>query len=511
MRRVLGPALALLAVLLTAVPAASAAVPVTARVVGGQDTTAGAVPWQVLVRPSGYLCGGSVLDATHVLTAAHCVYDPGSMTVTPPGQIQVFAGVTNRTSTAGGQSPAVTGVAVDPQYDPGRYTSDAAILTLAAPGFDLDNRADIDAIPLTTVGYRPTVSDNLRLSGWGTTVKRSPTSGANTDTPAVLLQKADTLHVSGQCATTYYGFDDAVQLCAGQADLDACQGDSGGPLAVQVGGVWQLAGIVSAGAGCAWEGYPGLYTRVANPHVHDFIASRGAGYAVSAPANTRAPALSGTATPGHALTCDPGTWTGASGSYGYTFVNDAEILAVSRSLTVTAADVGTNIRCVVTAYGLTDTVDATSAPVAVTDATARPVSSSIPEPAPAPAPQQQPTAPVGAAPDLVAPSAKVSARCSRTMCVLDVTVDDPTPSSGVAGVEARVSTAYRTTCGKGRKRRRCTKTVGRTLKGIVPVSRSRYRVKTPRLPKGTHTFTIVALDVAGHRQAKPTVLKKRFG
>jgi secreted trypsin-like serine protease len=508
MRRVPAPVLAVLAVLLTAAPAASAYVPVAPRVVGGSDTTATAVPWQVLVRPGPYLCGGSVLDATHVLTAAHCVYDPVDMEVTPASAIHVYAGVTDRTVTAGGQSPAVVGVAVYPGYDPDYFTGDAAIITVAGPGFDL-LASDVEAIPLTAVGYRAAPTDNLRLSGWGTTLARAPEDGDNYDTPAVQLQKADTVHVSSTCGSVYAGYDDALQLCAGQANLDACQGDSGGPLAAQIGGVWQLAGIVSAGAGCAWSGYPGLYTRVANPQIHDFIAARGAGYTVSAPVNIGVPTVTGMAVPGHLLTCDPGSWTGAS-SYSFAFSNASGVIGLGRYLPLDDSDAGTSIRCTVTAYGLTDVSTAVSPAVTVGTVpagTAAVTAGANPAPA---APAPGPAAPPPPS-DVVAPTSKVSLRCAKTMCVLDVKVTDPAPSSGVAGLQASVKTAYSTTCGKGRKRHRCTKTVSRTLTSITPTGSARYRIKTPRLRKGTQTFTITARDGNGRRQTVPTVLKKRTG
>ena len=61
-------------------------------------------------------------------------------------------------------------------------------------------------------------------------------------------------------------------ICAGIPDLDgdavigggkdACQGDSGGPLISPINGRAVLSGVVSRGNGCAWRGWPGIYSSV---------------------------------------------------------------------------------------------------------------------------------------------------------------------------------------------------------------------------------------------------------
>ena len=61
-------------------------------------------------------------------------------------------------------------------------------------------------------------------------------------------------------------------ICAGSPDKDGnglvdagrdtCQGDSGGPLICNVEGRATMVGLTSRGVGCAFEGYPGLYTSI---------------------------------------------------------------------------------------------------------------------------------------------------------------------------------------------------------------------------------------------------------
>jgi len=60
-----------------------------------------------------------------------------------------------------------------------------------------------------------------------------------------------------------------TQLCAWDQGRDACQGDSGAPLIVYQGGRAVAAGLVSFGADCADEVYPGVYTRLG--HYEDWI------------------------------------------------------------------------------------------------------------------------------------------------------------------------------------------------------------------------------------------------
>lgn len=45
------------------------------RIVGGYSAHILDHPFQVLVTNGNYICGGTILSATHILTAAHCVID----------------------------------------------------------------------------------------------------------------------------------------------------------------------------------------------------------------------------------------------------------------------------------------------------------------------------------------------------------------------------------------------------------------------------------------------------
>jgi secreted trypsin-like serine protease len=66
-------------------------------------------------------------------------------------------------------------------------------------------------------------------------------------------------------------------------NLDTCQSDSGGPLCFEaVGGGFIQAGITSWGIGCGATGFPGVYTRLSNRGVGNFILSVTGGVPVTA-------------------------------------------------------------------------------------------------------------------------------------------------------------------------------------------------------------------------------------
>ena len=224
-------------------------------------------------------CGGSILDATHVITAAHCVFDslvPGQ--AAPPTSLDVLASTDTLVESApppvGEQRIHVIATSFDPQYDPNATDYDAAILTLAAPiTFGI-------AEPIAILGDETFAQDGdpVDVSGWGSTVQQDPDFSNTASYPNDL--NAVTTHVVANptCDTDYSGGITDRMICAGEAGKDACQGDSGGPLVADVDAApstidWRLAGIVSTGNGCGWPGFPGIYTRAFESSISSFLTS----------------------------------------------------------------------------------------------------------------------------------------------------------------------------------------------------------------------------------------------
>lgn len=100
----------------------------------------------------------------------------------------------------------------------------------------------------------------------------------------------------------------------------------------------------------------------------------------SAPVNTVAPAISGTATQGQTVTCSQGTWTNSPTSFAYAWSRDGSPIAGATSATyvIQAADVAHNLTCTVTATNAGGSGTATSAAVVPNASVSAPVNTGLP-------------------------------------------------------------------------------------------------------------------------------------
>lgn len=294
-----------------------------AAIVGGTPISVERAPWQVTVEASykttggtsdSILCGGSIIDTSHILTAAHCVFiaPPGERI--PPSDFVVIAGTSNlKTHESTEQDVAVAGVRVHPyyKYDPGSghiNPDDVAMLELAEP---LVPGADVQPIALPPLGVYPSEGTALQFTGFG----------AQNASPQELNGQLYSLDMSLGSSESCGGENNAVILCASGPSGSPCSGDSGSALTTAVSSPVLLGvendGLIVEGHDCV-DGDRNSYANVVAPEIQDFIdgsespprAPRGGGTNCAVP----------TPMVGDTMTCQPGAWSGEP-AFMYTFSN----------------------------------------------------------------------------------------------------------------------------------------------------------------------------------------------
>lgn len=228
------------------------------RIIGGTPVRIADNPWQVGILaarvPSNQVaqfCGGSIIAARWVVTAAHCV-DKGTL----PERIHILAGTDSLQT--GGTRLAASRIIVHESWDPATSNFDIALIEVAS---DLIATIVGGAVVAgdTSAAEQPTTLQ-VRVTGWGRTSK-STQIGSKT------LQGIEIPYVARATCNRPPSYDGSItdnMICAGVATggVDSCQGDSGGPATAVVDGTRRLVGIVSWGQGCALRNKYGVYTNV---------------------------------------------------------------------------------------------------------------------------------------------------------------------------------------------------------------------------------------------------------
>ncbi|KAK6186146.1 hypothetical protein SNE40_008241 [Patella caerulea] len=231
------------------------------RIVGGVNTQECEFPWAVLVTADGSQCGGSIIDSTHIVTAAHCMVNGNS--IKQASSVRVGAGSSNRNNL---RYYNVRTVSVHPSYNPSTFENDAAVLTLQSPL--PTNNPCIKPICLPSTRLNVQTGTKCTVAGWGLTQEFSGFA------PSALQEATVPIFNKDTCRQAYgSNIITDVKICAGfqNGGIDACKGDSGGPLMCAEGDNWVLTGIVSFGNGCAVPNYPGVYAYV--PNLKNWIES----------------------------------------------------------------------------------------------------------------------------------------------------------------------------------------------------------------------------------------------
>ncbi|HEX6242369.1 MAG TPA: serine protease [Polyangiales bacterium] len=247
-------------------------------IVGGKPARPSAYPWMVALfelyesKPY-FMCGGTLLDATHVLTAAHCslstrldqekhqfVTNP-----TDPAQVRVARRPQSISGVDDEDVIEVRNVIVHPQFGGWNADYDVAVWELEEP-VELSEYPRLVRHPLVQE-LLSAVHTPARVLGYGALGEEEPDADRlmQVDVPLVSRERCRLLHAEGNPGLPPEELITDRMICAGYraGGRDACYGDSGGPLLLpSLGKAPLLAGVVSWGSACAAPNLPGVYANV---------------------------------------------------------------------------------------------------------------------------------------------------------------------------------------------------------------------------------------------------------
>ncbi|XP_004712907.1 transmembrane protease serine 13 [Echinops telfairi] len=241
---------------------------ITGRIVGGALASESRWPWQVSLHyGTTHICGGTLIDAQWVLTAAHCFF------VTREKMLdgwKVYAGTSNLHQLP--EAASISQIIINGNYTDEQDDYDIALMRLSRP---LTLSAHIHPACLPMHGQTFSLNETCWITGFGKTKETD-------DKTSPFLREVQVSLIDFKKCNDYLVYDSYLtprMMCAGdlRGGRDSCQGDSGGPLVCEQNNRWYLAGVTSWGTGCGQRNKPGVYTKVTEvlPWIYSKMEVRG--------------------------------------------------------------------------------------------------------------------------------------------------------------------------------------------------------------------------------------------
>ncbi|EOA94101.1 Putative serine protease UNQ9391/PRO34284, partial [Anas platyrhynchos] len=217
----------------------------------GRYAKAGEFPWQVSIQSNGkHICGGTMISALWILTAAHCFADE-----VPPDLTVVVGGI-NLDHPLEEHKP--DSLVIHENFDRTSMKHDIALIMLSSP-VEFSNEKIPVCLPFM---HDVDTWQHCWIAGWGATGAAAEESASH------VLQKARMKLISRDKCLEHIPQLPENMLCAELegGERGTCQVDSGGPLVCSYWNTmkWFQVGIISWEEDCTEKPSHEIYTSVYN-------------------------------------------------------------------------------------------------------------------------------------------------------------------------------------------------------------------------------------------------------
>ncbi|GAB6028383.1 hypothetical protein CHUAL_002550, partial [Chamberlinius hualienensis] len=223
----------------------------TLRIIGGEQSMPNEFPWMAqLYNNDEFICGGTLIGRSHILTAAHCLLQKRN------NLHVILGGYSRKYNELGTVKRTVTQIKKHPHFDPDdSKANDIAVLKLDS-SVSFSRQIRPICLPRNDDEF---IGKEGTVTGWGRT-------SINSELSDRLIKLRLPIVGEKECRENWYGtvLPNKTVVCAGYVNgrKDSCIGDSGGPLIANKYGIWHQVGIVSWGASDSCALTYGVYTRV---------------------------------------------------------------------------------------------------------------------------------------------------------------------------------------------------------------------------------------------------------